>query len=89
MAHLYICGYGVPSKSANLAPMYHILLRIYQENLAAKVGNFDEVHRFIVNLMVNSHKMKGTSVPLEVMDLSTMSCTLESLISSLVLMLRL
>jgi hypothetical protein len=48
--------------------MYHILLRIYQENLGAKVGNFDEVHGFIVNLIVNSRKMKGTGVPLDVMD---------------------
>jgi hypothetical protein len=48
--------------------VYHILLRIYRENIAAKVGNFDEVHGFIVNLMVNSHKMKGTGIPLDVMN---------------------
>jgi hypothetical protein len=68
MAPLYIRGRGVPRKSANLAPVYHILLRIYWENLAAKIENFHEVHGFIVNLLVNSHKMKGTGVPLDVVD---------------------
>jgi hypothetical protein len=37
--------------------------------LAAKVGNFDDVHSFVVDLMVNSHKMKGTGVKMDVMDL--------------------
>jgi hypothetical protein len=69
MAPHYIHGYGVPGKTANLAPMYHILLRIYRKNLAAKVGNFDEVHGFVVDLMVNLHKMKGTGVKMDVMDL--------------------
>jgi hypothetical protein len=68
MAPLYIWGHENPDKTSTLAPEYHILLRIYRENIAAKVGNFDEVHGFIVNLMVNSHKMKGTGVPLDVMD---------------------
>jgi hypothetical protein len=56
------------SGSLILPPMYHILLCIFWENLAAKVGNFDEVHGFIVNLLVNSHKMKGSGVPLDVMN---------------------
>jgi hypothetical protein len=37
--------------------------------LVAKVGNFDDVHSFVVDLMVNSHKMKGTGVKMDVMDL--------------------
>jgi hypothetical protein len=60
---------GVASPgSLILPPVYHILLCIFRENLAAKVGNFDEVHGFIVNLLVNSHKMKGSGMPLDVMD---------------------
>jgi hypothetical protein len=68
MAPLYIRGHGVPGKTSHLTLVYHILLCIYWENIAAKVGNFDEVHGFIVNLMVNSHKMKSTGVHLDVMD---------------------
>jgi hypothetical protein len=49
MAPLYIRGRGVPGKTSNLAPVYHILLHIYREKISAKVGNFDEVHGFIVN----------------------------------------
>jgi hypothetical protein len=59
---------GVCGLSKDLLPTYDIMLRIYHKTIACKVGNFDEIHGFLVDLMAKTHLMKGQNVKLDVMN---------------------
>ena len=48
---LYIPGWGVCGQSANLLPVYDIMLRVYQNTIAPKCGNFDQIHSWCIDLM--------------------------------------
>ena len=51
-ADLYIPGWAAAGSSYKLLPTYDIMLRIYRDVLNPKVGNFDQVHGYLVNMMV-------------------------------------
>ncbi|KAK1628973.1 hypothetical protein QYE76_003288 [Lolium multiflorum] len=68
LEHLYIKGWGIPGKSANLLPTWGIMLRVYRETIGPKGGNLDELHLYEVDLMANSFAKKGTGEKLDVMD---------------------
>ncbi|KAK1611955.1 hypothetical protein QYE76_035628 [Lolium multiflorum] len=61
LENLYIKGWGVPGKSADLLPTWDIMLRVYRETIGPKGGNLDELHLYEVDLMANSFAKKGTS----------------------------
>ena len=44
------------------------MLRIYRSVLNPKVGNFDQVHGFLVDMMVLTHLKRGKGLQLDVMD---------------------
>ena len=67
-AELYIPGWESAGSSYKLRPTYDILLRIYRSVLNPKVGNFDQVHGYLVNMMVLSATKKGAGQRLDVMD---------------------
>ena len=48
--------------------MYNILLRVFRETVAAKVGNIDQIHSYLVDLMVHTHRNRGKGIKLDVMD---------------------
>ncbi|KAK1685516.1 hypothetical protein QYE76_046364 [Lolium multiflorum] len=68
LENLYIKGWGVPGKSADLLPTWDIMLRVYRETIGPKGGNLDELHLYEVDLMGNSFAKKGTGEKLDVMD---------------------
>ncbi|KAK1651343.1 hypothetical protein QYE76_069148 [Lolium multiflorum] len=68
LEHLYIKGWGIPGKSADLLPTWDIMLRVYRETIGPKGGNVDELHLYEVDLMANSFAKKGTGEKLDVMD---------------------
>ena len=67
-ADLYIPGHVVAGSSYRLLPTYDIMLRIYRAVLNPKVGNFDQVHGFLVNMMVLTATKRGAKEKLDVMD---------------------
>ena len=67
-ADLYIPGWAVAGSSYKLLPTYDIMLRIYRDVLNPKVGNFDQVHGYLVNMMVLSATKRGAGQKLDVMD---------------------
>ena len=54
--------------SKGLYPTWDIMHRIYRETINPKVGNFDEIHGYLKNLMVLTMQMKGQGKKLDVMD---------------------
>ncbi|KAK1646045.1 hypothetical protein QYE76_063850 [Lolium multiflorum] len=68
LENLYIPGWGIPGKSADLLPTWDIMLRVYRETIGPKGGNLDELHLYEVDLMANSFAKKGTGEKLDVMD---------------------
>jgi hypothetical protein len=67
-APLYIKGWGISGKSADLLPTWDIMLRVYRETIGTKGGNLDEIHTYEVDLLYNSLVKKGTGEKLDVMD---------------------
>ncbi|KAK1605514.1 hypothetical protein QYE76_029187 [Lolium multiflorum] len=65
---LYIKGWGIPGKSADLLPTWDIMLRVYRETIGPKGGNLDELHLYEVDLMANSFAKRGTGEKIDVMD---------------------
>ncbi|KAK1615955.1 hypothetical protein QYE76_021472 [Lolium multiflorum] len=85
LENLYIKGWGVPSKSADLLPTWDIMLRVYRETIGPKGGNLDELHLYEVDLMANSFAKKGTGEKLDVMDYiynEMWSCVMEKKLPS-------
>ena len=58
-ADLYIAGHALARSAYHLKPTYDIMLRIYRSVLNPKVGNFDQVHGFMVNMMVLTAQKRG------------------------------
>ncbi|KAK1667608.1 hypothetical protein QYE76_055767 [Lolium multiflorum] len=85
LEHLYIKGWGIPGKSADLLPTWDIMLRVYRETIGPKGGNLDELHLYEVDLMANSFAKKGTGERLDVMDYiynEMWSCVMEKKLPS-------
>ncbi|KAK1650815.1 hypothetical protein QYE76_068620 [Lolium multiflorum] len=85
LENLYIKGWGIPGKSADLLPTWDIMLRVYRETIGPKGGNLDELHLYEVDLMANSFAKKGTGEKLDVMDYiynEMWSCVMEKKLPS-------
>ena len=67
-ADLYIAGRALAGSAYDLLPTYDIMLHIYWSVLNPKVGNFDQVHGFLVNMMVLTAQKRGKEQQLDVMD---------------------
>jgi hypothetical protein len=52
LAPLYIPGYCKPGFSAGLLPVYDIMHRIYRQTIAVRVGNVDEIHGYVIDLIL-------------------------------------
>ncbi|KAK1646189.1 hypothetical protein QYE76_063994 [Lolium multiflorum] len=65
---LYMPGRCKLGFTSGLQPVYNIMLRIYRETVAVKVGNVDESHSFVIDLMLQTHLRKGKGVKMDVMD---------------------
>ncbi|KAK1698641.1 hypothetical protein QYE76_015338 [Lolium multiflorum] len=68
MANLYIPGRMMCGSAYDLLPTYDIMNRIYRNTINPKHTNQDEVHGFLVNLLVHTHEMKGSGKQLHIMD---------------------
>jgi hypothetical protein len=55
-------------KSKGLFPTWDIMHRIYRETINPKVGNIDEIHGYLKNLMLLTREMQGKGKKLDVMD---------------------
>jgi hypothetical protein len=85
LENLYIPGWGIAGKSADLLPTWDIMLRVYRETIGPKGGNLDEIHLYEVDLMANSFAKKGTGERLDVMDYiyhEMWSCVMEKKLPS-------
>jgi hypothetical protein len=49
---LYMRGKCKLGFTSRLQPVYDIMLYIYKETVAVKVGNIDEIHSFVINLLL-------------------------------------
>ena len=58
---------GTHGKTAHLSQPFEILHRVYRETLMPRVGNWDEVHGFMFDLLKNSKEKQGTGEKLDVM----------------------
>ena len=56
---MYIKGWEVVGKLNHLLPTWDIMLRIFHETINPKGGNFDEIHLYEVDLLVNARNMQG------------------------------
>jgi hypothetical protein len=56
LAPLLILGWGVPGDSKHLLPVYDIMHQIYREVLNPKVGNIDQIHGFMIDLLILTHQ---------------------------------
>jgi len=54
--------------SKGLFPTWDIMHRIYRETINPKVGNIDEIHGYLKNLMLLTRDMQGKGKKLDVMD---------------------
>ncbi|KAK1606335.1 hypothetical protein QYE76_030008 [Lolium multiflorum] len=68
MANLYIPGRTLCGSAYHLLPVYDIMNRIYRSTINPKHTNHDEVHGFLVNLLVRTDEMRGRGKQLDVMD---------------------
>jgi hypothetical protein len=66
--HLYILGWGVLGDTKHLLPVYDIMHCIYREVLNPKVGNIDQIHGSMIDLMLLTHANIGSGLKLDVMD---------------------
>jgi hypothetical protein len=68
MVSLYIPGRTLCGSAYNLLPVYNIMNRIYRNTINPKHTNQDEVHGFLVNLLVRTDEMRGSGKKLGIMD---------------------
>ena len=59
---------GTPGETDDLIPTYEIMHRIYRETLAPRVGNTDQVHAFVIDLMYWTFTKQGSHEELDVMN---------------------
>jgi hypothetical protein len=65
---LYMPGKCKLGFTFGLKPIYDIMLCIYRETVAVKVGNVDEIHSFVIDLMLQTHLRMGKGVYMDVMN---------------------
>ncbi|KAK1629190.1 hypothetical protein QYE76_003505 [Lolium multiflorum] len=65
---LYMPGRCKLGFTSGLQPVYDIMLHIYRETVGVKVGNVDEIHSFVIDLMLETHLRRGKGVQMDVMD---------------------
>jgi len=68
LAPLYIQGRGVAGKIKGLLPTYDILHCVFRETIAPQAGNVDEMHGFMVDLMITTFHHRDSGQPMDVMD---------------------
>ena len=66
---LYIPGRAMVGLQKNLLPVYDILHRIFRNTLAPRVGNFDQIHGTLIDIMVHTHRQRGSGLKLDIMDI--------------------
>ena len=59
---------GTPGQSEDLLPTYEIMFRIFRETLTPRVGNWDQVHGYLIDLLLQCHLRKGSGEKLDVMN---------------------
>jgi hypothetical protein len=68
MVELYIAKRSCCGSAYDLLPTYDILNRIYRNTVNIKKGNHDEVHDFLVDLLILTQRNKGKGMQLDSMD---------------------
>jgi hypothetical protein len=68
LSHLYIQVHGVPGDSKDLLLVYDIMHRIYREVLSPKARNIDELHIFMIDLLILTHQHRGSGLKIDIMD---------------------
>jgi hypothetical protein len=68
MVNLYIPGRVLCGSAYDLLLTYDIMNRIYRNTINPKNTNHDEVHGFLVNLLVRTQENKGSGKQLDIMD---------------------
>ena len=59
---------GSPVRSRISLPTYDIMNRVYLNTIAVKGGNFDEIHSYHIDLMLQTYLHEDSLEPLDVMD---------------------
>src|SRR5664279_2896712 len=67
LIHVTIPG-GKPGQTKDLIPTYEIMHRIYRETIAPHVGNWDQVHGYVFDLLKLTREKNGSKEKLDVMD---------------------
>ena len=62
LAPLYMDGEVIHRNIKYLLPTWDILNRVFRDTVAAKVGNFDQIHGYQVDLMVNTYNNRGKGI---------------------------
>jgi hypothetical protein len=68
MINLYLAERVVRGSAYELLPTYEIMLRVFRNTVNPKKENHDEVHGFLVNLLVLTQQNKGIGKQLDSMD---------------------
>ncbi|KAK1664681.1 hypothetical protein QYE76_052840 [Lolium multiflorum] len=68
MINLYIAGRAVCGSAYDLLPTYDIMNQIFRNTINPKKSNQDEVHGFLVNLLVLTQQNQGSGKQLDCMD---------------------
>ncbi|KAK1663542.1 hypothetical protein QYE76_051701 [Lolium multiflorum] len=68
MINLYLPTRALCGSAYDLLPTYDIMNRIYRNTFNPKHTNHDEVHGFLVNLLVPTQENKGRGKQLDIMD---------------------
>ena len=68
LQHLYMEGDVIYGNIKYLLPTWYILNRIFRDTVAAKGCNFDQIHGYQVDLLVNTYRNRGKGIQLDVMD---------------------
>ena len=66
LAPLYIRGRGIIGESKDLVKVYDIMHRVFRNVLLPKVGNQDEIHGYLVDLMVAMKTKVGSGETFDV-----------------------
>ena len=59
---------GIPGQTEDLVPTYEIMHRVFRETITPRVGNWDQVHGYLIDLLKLCCVKQGTGEKLDVMD---------------------